>query len=90
MLTEMFDAFKNYDWAGLGKSALGTLSNPEFLKGAGTLAGAWGQYSMGKEQNKMLKDQFSYAKEKDDYVKKQREKAQSSIDQAFAPTMLAE
>lgn len=53
------------------------------LEGIGTLAGAWGQYELGKAQNKLIKDQLKYQKDKDALALKKLAEREDAIDQAF-------
>lgn len=56
------------------------------LKGIGSLAGAWGNYESGKAQNKMLKEQFDYAKKRDALVLAKLDERQDVINDAFGAT----
>lgn len=53
------------------------------LEGIGTLAGAWGQYEIGKQQNKLIKDQLKYQKQKDALALEKLKKREDDINQAF-------
>jgi len=54
------------------------------LQGFGALANAYGQYDTGKKRNKLLQDQFNYAKKQDALVLAKQNKAQSNLDDAFS------
>jgi hypothetical protein len=64
---------------GLGDIGLG-------LEGIGTLASAWGQYQLGKEQNKLIKGQLDYQKQKDALALKKLQEREDAINQAFGVT----
>jgi len=54
------------------------------LQGVGALANAWGQYENGKKRNKLLGQQFEYAKQQDASALAKQNKAQSNLDDAFS------
>ena len=54
------------------------------LKGIGALANAYGQYSIGKKRNKLLQDQFDYAKKQDSLALTKQSTAQKNLDDAFS------
>jgi hypothetical protein len=54
------------------------------LQGVGSLANAWGQYKTNKKRNKLLEQQFNYAKEQDALALAKQNKAQSNLDSAFS------
>jgi len=54
------------------------------LQGIGSLASAWGQYKTSKKRNKLLQDQFNYAKKQDALALAKQNKAQDNLDDAFS------
>lgn len=58
------------------------------MQGAGTLAGAWGQYESDKSRNKLIQDQLAYEKQKDALANSKLDKAQASLDDAFSSSLL--
>jgi len=54
------------------------------LQGFGALAGAYGQYKNGKARNKLLSQQFDYAKKQDALALAKQDKAQKNLDDAFS------
>lgn len=73
ILSGLGSAFKDFNW--------GTA-----LKGAGELAGAWGQYQNSKAQNALMNKQFNYEVGKDQYVKDRMDEAQNAVNTAFGVT----
>jgi len=53
------------------------------LQGFGSLADAYGQYENGKKRNKLLEQQFAYAKKQDALALAKQKKAQNNLDDAF-------
>lgn len=58
------------------------------MQGAGTLAGAWGQYESDKAKNKLIREQLDYEKQKDALANQKLDKAQSALDNAFENSLL--
>ncbi len=52
-------------------------------KGAGALAGAWGAYETGKEQNKILRENLAYEKSKDAITANKQSLAQNELNNAL-------
>lgn len=52
------------------------------LQGVGSLAGAWGKYSIGKEQNKLIKKQFDHEIALDNRAIAKEDEAQATFDSA--------
>lgn len=55
-----------------------------WIRGAGALASAWGSYKVGKESNKIAKEQLEYEKKKDKGVADKQAQAQAELDGAMA------
>ncbi len=55
-----------------------------WIQGAGALASAWGTYEVGKESNKIAKEQLEYEKKKDKGVSDKQAQAQAELDGAMA------
>ncbi len=53
------------------------------LKGVGALASAYGSYKVGKESNKIAKEQMAYEKRKDKNVSDRQAQAQAELDGAM-------
>lgn len=53
------------------------------LEGVGALAGAWGSYKLGQEQNKLIKDQLKYVKEQDALRLKKLAEREKTINDVF-------
>jgi hypothetical protein len=60
------------------------------LEGIGTLAGAWGQYELGKAQNKLIKEQLNYQKQKDALALKKLAEREDAINDAFGTSKKSE
>jgi len=55
-----------------------------WLQGIGSLAGAYGSYKVGKEQNKIERDKLKYEKAKDTITADKQAQAQAELDDAVA------
>lgn len=55
-----------------------------WIQGAGALASAWGNYKVGKEQNKIEKQKLEYEKNKDKVTANKQAQAQAELDNAMA------
>ena len=58
------------------------------LQGFGALVGAYGQYKTDKRRNKLLQEQFDYAKKQDALALAKQNKAQSNLEDAFSDSDL--
>jgi len=54
------------------------------LGGIGSLAGAWGQYEVGKKQNKLIEDQIGYGQKMDAITANKQGQAQAELDSGLA------
>jgi len=54
------------------------------IQGAGALASAYGQWDNGKKKNKILQEQFDYAKKQDALALSKQKQAQSNLEDAFS------
>lgn len=52
------------------------------LQGVGALAGAWGNYTTGKQQNKLIKQQFNHQIDLDNRAIAKEDAAQENFDSA--------
>jgi len=53
------------------------------IQGVGALAGAYGSYKVGKESNRIAKEQLAYEKTKDTNVANRQAQAQAELDGAM-------
>jgi hypothetical protein len=53
------------------------------IMGAGQIANAWGQYKVGKEANKLAREQLAYEKEKDVGFANKQAEAQAEFETGF-------
>lgn len=54
------------------------------LQGTGALTSAWGNYTVGKEKNKIAEEQLAYEKQKDLAVSDRQAQAQAELDGAMS------
>jgi hypothetical protein len=53
------------------------------LQGVGALASAWGNYTVGKKNNKLAQEKLQYEKDKDVQVSERQAQAQAELDGAM-------
>lgn len=60
------------------------MSAGTWVQAVGSLAGAWGAYEVGKEQNKIAEDKLAYEKGKDALTLAKTNQAQAELDGAMS------